>query len=142
MSESCQSQNIRWMDVLYHLLYDVHRVESKIENLEKSKRDMNKEIRTLKHRRNTVCESGVIKLYHGVHRFSWPYVKHIYFKKHFEKPPVITYGIFTLDTSHKKNTRFRTDVVYITKSKFALKLRTWNDSITYGVGLSWMACGK
>ncbi|XP_062616012.1 uncharacterized protein LOC134277702 [Saccostrea cucullata] len=114
---------------LYHLYHEVQSIKQ--------------EIKTLKNRRNTVCESGVIELYHRRgQRYTWPQIKHIDFKKPFEEKPAITYGIFTLDTSHEENTRFLTKLVNRTKSNFALRLATWGKSETYGVGLSWMACGK
>ncbi|XP_062616031.1 uncharacterized protein LOC134277727 [Saccostrea cucullata] len=112
-------------DLLFHLLSEVYAIKSKIGNLEESRKALLKEVNALKNRRYTVCETGDVKLYNFPgHFYSWPQVKHVVFKNHFEGPPVITYGLFTIDTSNRENTRIRTDLSYITRSNFLIRLNT------------------
>lgn len=49
-------------------------------------------------------------------------------------------GLTLLDSHKDTNVRVRATVNSITKEGFYVKFKSWNDSITYQIGVNWMAC--
>ena len=49
-------------------------------------------------------------------------------------------GLTLVDTHKDQNVRVRAQVHTITKHGFIIKFVPWADSITYQIGVNWMAC--
>jgi hypothetical protein len=69
-------------------------------------------------------------------------VRHVNFEKPFENMPEVAVNINRLDCGMNRNTRVSANPVNITKSGFDLKYKTWGDSVTYAIGVNWMAIDK
>ena len=49
-------------------------------------------------------------------------------------------GLTLVDTHEDQNVRVRVRVDSVTKDGFLLKFQPWGYSITYQIGVNWMAC--
>ena len=65
---------------------------------------------------------------------------YIRFNPAFQKPPKVMIGLTMVDTHKDQNVRVRTSVTSVTKHGFFLKFHPWDSSITYQIGVNWMAC--
>lgn len=62
------------------------------------------------------------------------------FPKAFEKAPVVMIGFNLIDTDKQYNVRVRASVKDVTKSGFNVVFSPWGESITYQLGVNWIAC--
>ena len=60
------------------------------------------------------------------------------FNPAFEKAPKVMIGLTLVDTH--KDVRIRASVTFVKTSGFWLKFLPWDVSITYQIGVNWMAC--
>ena len=65
---------------------------------------------------------------------------YIRFNPAFQNPPKVMIGLTMVDTHKDQNVRVRTSVTSVTKHGFFLKFHPWDRSITYQIGVNWMAC--
>ncbi|CAB4003119.1 Thioredoxin domain-containing 3 [Paramuricea clavata] len=65
---------------------------------------------------------------------------YIRFNPAFHTTPKVTIGLTLLDTNKYYNVRVRASVTSVTKNGFWLKFQPWDISITYQIGVNWMAC--
>ncbi|XP_070183624.1 uncharacterized protein [Littorina saxatilis] len=70
------------------------------------------------------------------------HMKHVTFSSSFRSIPKVTAGITHIDADYRVNTRIHTDVLNQQASGFDLVVHDWADSVTYGVGIMWMACSN
>ena len=66
--------------------------------------------------------------------------KYVAFKKAFKAPPKVMIGLTLVDSNKDQNVRVRVSADSITKKGFNIKFKPWNSSITYQMGVNWMAC--
>jgi hypothetical protein len=64
----------------------------------------------------------------------------IKFNPAFSTTPKVTIGLTLVDTHKDQNVRVRASVTSVTKNGFWLKFKPWDKSITYQIGVNWMAC--
>ena len=62
------------------------------------------------------------------------------FGQPFKTPPKVMIGLTLIDSHKDTNVRVRATVNTITKEGFYVKFQPWDDSITYQIGVNWMAC--
>lgn len=86
-------------------------------------------------------ESGTLEHYKNPSG-NWPASRRIDFGSPFDGTPTITYGLYHLDSSYRKNLRVHTAVTNLSRTGFQLILNPWGDTEMYGASVSWMACGK
>ena len=65
---------------------------------------------------------------------------YIKFKPAFKKPPKVMIGLTLVDTHKDQNVRVRATVTSVGTHGFWLKFKPWHTSITYQIGVNWMAC--
>ena len=65
---------------------------------------------------------------------------YIKFNPAFTNPPKVMIGLTLVDTHKDQNVRVRTSVTSVDKDGFWLKMNPWDISITYQIGVNWMAC--
>ena len=71
---------------------------------------------------------------HGSNSFA------IVFPQTMDHVPVVSYGIWHIDTSHDENTRVDVSVDAVTVSGFEMVINTFNsNSTTFGLGVNWIA---
>ena len=58
----------------------------------------------------------------------------------YTKPPNVMIGLTLVDTHKDQNVRVRASVTRVTTDGFELLLNPWHFSITYQIGVNWMAC--
>lgn len=63
----------------------------------------------------------------------------IQFNPDFSETPSVVLGLTNLDFH---NVRIHAKVENVTKTGFTMSIRTWDDTILYNAGVSWMACPK
>jgi hypothetical protein len=65
---------------------------------------------------------------------------YIRFNPAFHTTPKVTIGLTLIDAHKDQNVRVRASVTSVTKNGFYLKFKPWYYSITYQIGVNWMAC--
>ena len=64
----------------------------------------------------------------------------ISFNPHFKKAPKVVIGLTLVDTHKDHNVRVRASVTSVSKNGFTVRFKPWDTSITYQIGVNWMAC--
>ena len=64
----------------------------------------------------------------------------IRFKPAFKRPPKVVIGLTLVDTHKDHNVRVRASVISVTRLGFTVQFKPWDTSITYQIGVNWMAC--
>ena len=65
------------------------------------------------------------------------YVK---FARKFKETPKVMIGLTLIDTNKDQNVRVRAEVTHVTRIGFNIRFKPWDKSITYQIGVNWMAC--
>ena len=66
--------------------------------------------------------------------------KWVNFSPAFQAKPSVVIGLTLVDTHKDQNVRVRAEVTQVTTTGFNIKFKPWHDSITYQIGVNWMAC--
>ena len=62
------------------------------------------------------------------------------FKTPYTKPPNVVIGLTLVDTHKDQNVRVQALVTGVTRLGFNVVFKPWDISITYQIGVNWMAC--
>ena len=65
---------------------------------------------------------------------------YIRFSRPFRRTPKVMIGLTLVDTHKDQNVRVRASVSSVSRLGFFLKFKPWDRSITYQIGVNWMAC--
>ncbi|XP_028392556.1 uncharacterized protein LOC114517108 [Dendronephthya gigantea] len=92
----------------------------------------------------TSCESGQVTSKYcttaAKYCFGNGQVVDVRFGTAFKAPPKVTVGLTRIDTHKDQNVRVHVQVESITTSGFNIRFKPWDYSITYQLGINWMAC--
>ena len=64
----------------------------------------------------------------------------IKFNPPFRRTPKVVIGLTLVDTHKDHNVRVRASVVSVNRLGFTVQFKPWDTSITYQIGVNWMAC--
>lgn len=115
---------------------------SGLNNLSKSQSSLKTEVSSISIKLDgeEKCQSG-----RGVGCYSYPETVFpctttVKFNPPFRNVPALVYGFHQLDSSTV--TRYTSELLQLSKESFTLHIKTWSDSILWGVRINWMACPK
>ncbi|CAB4006126.1 Thioredoxin domain-containing 3 [Paramuricea clavata] len=90
------------------------------------------------------CKSGYVKSRYCIHPakfcFGSGQVVHVPFNPPFQRAPKVMIGLTLVDTHKDQNVRVRASVENVTSTGFKIRFSPWDVSITYQLGVNWMAC--
>ena len=58
----------------------------------------------------------------------------------FKNIPKVVIGLTLVDTHKDHNVRIRATAESVTRTGFKIRFKPWDTSITYRIGVNWMAC--
>ena len=89
-------------------------------------------------------KSGYVKSRYCTHPakfcFGSGQVVHVPFNPPFQRAPKVMIGLTLVDTHKDQNVRVRASVENVTSTGFKIRFSPWDVSITYQLGVNWMAC--
>jgi hypothetical protein len=89
-------------------------------------------------------KSGYVKSRYCIHPakfcFGSGQVVHVPFNPPFQRAPKVMIGLTLVDTHKDQNVRVRASVENVTSTGFKIRFSPWDVSITYQLGVNWMAC--
>ncbi|KAF8429811.1 hypothetical protein EV426DRAFT_582905 [Tirmania nivea] len=66
----------------------------------------------------------------------------VYFHQKFTSVPTVIVSLSSVDLSHDYNCRVRVYATNINLEGFTVHADTWEDSVVYSCGISWLAIGQ
>ncbi|CAB4010064.1 Thioredoxin domain-containing 3 [Paramuricea clavata] len=90
------------------------------------------------------CQSGNVKSKYcqnaAKNCFGTGQVTNVQFIRSFKTVPKVMIGFTLVDTNKDQNVRVRASVEGVTQNGFNIRFNPWDKSITYQLGVNWMAC--
>jgi hypothetical protein len=78
--------------------------------------------------------------YAAVRCFGSGQIVNVRFYPAFKNAPKVVIGLTLVDTHKDHNVRIRATAESVTRTGFKIRFKPWDTSITYRIGVNWMAC--
>ena len=149
MNLQCRKEIALWLELFCHMYHQIKNIIYRLVTPFAKFTDQNRATTTI-----SIClhhlhppglgESGQVTSKYctiaAKYCFGSGQVVAVKFNSPFKAPPKVTIGLTRIDTHKDQNVRVHVVAESITTRGFNLRFKPWDLSITYQLGVNWMAC--